>query len=137
MRHRVAGRKLARTTAHRKALAKNLIRSLFDEFERKDFIVTTREKAKFAQPQAERLISLGRTKNLHNIRRAMATLQDRDMVAKLFDKIGPYYASRPGGYTRVIRLAKPRLGDNATRAYFGFVRASQEAPEAAPEAAKK
>ena len=62
----------------------------------------------------------------------MAFLQDRHLVSKLFDEIGPYYSKRAGGYTRVLRFAKPRLGDNATRAYFGFVRdveAEQEAVE--------
>ncbi|MFQ5653637.1 MAG: 50S ribosomal protein L17 [Planctomycetota bacterium] len=121
MRHRVAGRKLNRTPAHRRALARSLIRSLFTEFGKKGYIVTTRVKAKFAQPKAEKLITIGRTRTLHNVRRAMAVLQDREIVRKLFDEIGPHYTSRPGGYTRVIRLSSNRLGDNATRAYFGFV----------------
>ena len=68
------------------------------------------------------LITMARTKNVHNVRRAMAVLQDRDLVSKLFDDIGPYYAGRPGGYTRVIRLSSTRLGDNASKAYLGFVR---------------
>ena len=126
MRHRLAGRKLNRNTAHRKALAKNLMRGLFLEFDRKGYIVTTREKAKYCQPKAEKLISLARTKTVHNVRRAMAVLCDRDLVTKLFDEIGPYYAERPGGYTRVIRLSTNRLGDNAVRAYFGFVRDQAE-----------
>ena len=126
MRHRLAGRKLNRSTAHRKALAKNLMRGLFKEFDRKGYIVTTREKAKYCQPKAEKLISLARTKTVHNVRRAMAVLCDRDLVTKLFDEIGPYYAERPGGYTRVIRLSTNRLGDNAVQAYFGFVRDEAE-----------
>ena len=126
MRHRLAGRKLNRNTAHRKALAKNLMRGLFQEFDRKGYIVTTREKAKYCQPKAEKLISLARTKTVHNVRRAMAVLCDRNLVSKLFDEIGPYYAERPGGYTRVVRLSTNRLGDNASRAYFGFVRDQAE-----------
>ena len=130
MRHRVRGRKLNRNTAHRRALTRNLVRSLLDEFDGQGYIVTTLQKAKFVQSRAEKLISLGRTKNVHNVRQAMSFLQDRELVSKLFDQVGPYYAQRPGGYTRVLKLAKPRLGDNATRAYFGFVR--DEAQEAAP-----
>lgn len=126
MRHRVAGRKLNRNSAHRKALAKNMMLGFFREFDRNGYIVTTREKAKYCQPKAEKLISLARNKTVHNIRRAMAVLGDREIVGKLFDEIGPYYADRPGGYTRVIRLSKPRLGDNATRAYFGFVRSDED-----------
>ncbi len=132
MRHRLAGKKLNRNSAHRKALARNLVRALFLEFDSKGYIVTTHPKAKFIQARAERLITLGGKKNVHNIRRAMAFLQDRDLVSKLFDEIGPYYSKRAGGYTRVLRFSKGRLGDNATRAYFGFVRdveAEQEAVE--------
>ena len=133
MRHRVAGRKLNRNTAHRKALARNLIRGLIQEFDNKGFIVTTREKAKFCQPKAEKLITMARTKNVHNVRRAMALLQDRELVSKLFDDIGPYYAGRPGGYTRVIRLSSTRLGDNASKAYLGFVREEAEVAAAPAE----
>ena len=137
MRHRVAGRKLNRTTAHRKALSRNLMRGLFKEFEGKGFIVTTQTKAKFCQPQAEKLITLSRRKTLHNIRRAMAVLQDRELVSTLFDAIGPYYATRPGGYTRVVRLPKNRLGDNAVQAYFGFVRdGTATEPKAEEESAE-
>ncbi|MFN0059425.1 MAG: 50S ribosomal protein L17 [Planctomycetota bacterium] len=126
MRHRVAGRKLSRTSAHRRALSRNLMLGLLVEFDRKGFIVTTREKAKFVQPHVEKLISLARTKSLANIRRAISLLQSKELVKKLFDEIGPYYAKRPGGYTRVVRLARRRLGDNASQAYFGFVRDEKE-----------
>ena len=135
MRHRVAGRKLNRTSSHRKALARGLMRGFFAEFDRKGYIITTREKAKYVQPKAEKLISLGREKTVHNIRQAMAVLQDRELVSKLFDEIGPYYTSRPGGYTRVVRLSSRRLGDGAQRAYFGFVR--DEVAEAPAEEASE
>ena len=122
MRHRVAGRKLNRSTAHRLALARNLMKAMLTEFDGKGYIVTTREKAKFIQPRLERMISLGRSKTVHNVRRAMADVQDRALVSKLFDEIGPYYRERPGGYTRVVKLGRGRLGDNAPQVYFGFVR---------------
>ncbi len=135
MRHRIAGRKLARSPAHRLALARNLVKALFAEFDRKGYIVTTREKAKFVQPRLERTISLGREKTLPNIRRARSFLEDRALVSVLFDKIGPYYRERRGGYTRILRLGRGRLGDNASRVYFGFVRNDEAAEEVAPDAA--
>jgi len=122
MRHRVAGKKLGRNGAHRKALVRNMMKSFFKEFEKKGFITTTRVKAKFIQPHVEKMISLSREKSVHNIRRAMSVLGDRAIVQALFDKIGPYYQERPGGYTRVLRMTKPRFGDNSVRAYLGYVR---------------
>ena len=111
MRHRLAGKKLNRNSAHRKALARNLVRALFLEFDSKGYIVTTHAKAKFIQARAEKMITLARNKSVHHIRQAMAVLQDRDLVSKLFNEIGPYYSARPGGYTRIVRLARPRLGE--------------------------
>ncbi|MEM7168504.1 MAG: 50S ribosomal protein L17, partial [Planctomycetota bacterium] len=99
-----------------------LVRSLINEFDGKGYIVTTREKAKYAQPRVEKLITLGKNKSIANVRKAMEILQDRELTSKLFDEVGPYFSSRAGGYTRVLRLAKCRLGDNASQAYFGFVR---------------
>ena len=129
MRHRVAGKKLNRTSSHRKALAMNLMRAFLIEWQGKGHIVTTRSKAKFIQPKIEKLISLSRSKTVHNVRRAMALIGDRDAVRVLFDEIGPYYSERPGGYTRVLRLVKPRLGDASVRAYLGYVREDDEYPE--------
>lgn len=129
MRHRVAGKKLNRTSSHRKALAKNLMRAFLIEWQGKGHIVTTRSKAKFIQPKIEKLISLSRNKTVHNVRRAMSLIGDRDAVRVLFDEIGPYYNERPGGYTRVLRLVKPRLGDASIRAYLGYVRADDDFPE--------
>lgn len=117
MRHRKAGNKLGRTTEHRIAMRRNMIAALF-EHER---IVTTVEKAKAIRPYAEKLITLAKTKNLHNVRRAQAILQNKTMVKKLFDELGPRYSERPGGYTRVMRLPKRRLGDNASQAIFELV----------------
>ena len=129
MRHRVAGKKLSRTSSHRKALAKNLMRAMIIEWQGKGHIVTTRSKAKFIQPRVEKLISLARDKSVHNIRRAMSIIGDRKLVQLLFDEIGPYYKERPGGYTRVLRMVKPRLGDASVRAYLGYVREDDEYPE--------
>ena len=106
-----------------KAVMRNLVSSLFEH----QTIETTVGRAKEAQVMAEKMITLAKTKNVHNVRRAMAVLQDKELVQKLFDEIGPYYADRPGGYTRVVKLSKPRLGDNATRAYLGFVRVDEQA----------
>jgi large subunit ribosomal protein L17 len=118
MRHRVKTRKLSRTSAHRKALARNLVAALI-EHER---IVTTLTKAKAHRPFAEKLVTLAKEKNLHNYRRALSLLgNNKAAVAKLFDVLGPRFKERPGGYTRILKLEKPRLGDKAPRAYFEFV----------------
>ena len=129
MRHRVAGKKLNRNSSHRKALSRNLIRAMIIEWKGKGHIVTTRSKAKFIQPKVEKMITLAKEKTVHNMRRAMAEIGDRDVVQVLFDEIGPYYQQRPGGYTRIRRMVKPRLGDAAIRAYLGFVREDDEYPE--------
>lgn len=133
MRHRKSGRKLNRSTAHRRALLRNLTRSLFLSFGEKEYVFTTREKAKFVRPFAEKLITLAREKNLHNYRRGLKLLRDENAVKKLFDEIGPYYKARPGGYTRIVRTAKRRLGDQASQVLFGFVRDTVQA-EARAEA---
>ena len=130
MRHRVKTRKLSRTGAHRRALARNLACALI-EHER---IETTLVKAKAHRPFVEKLVTLGRNKTLHNYRRAMALLGNQeDAVQKLFGVIGPRFAERPGGYTRIVKLAKPRLGDRADRAIFEFVERSPKAEEFTPE----
>ncbi len=127
MRHRVHGKKLGRDTGHRLALRRNLARSLIAEYGRRGYIVTTREKAKYVRPFVEKLISLGRTKTLHNYRRGLSLLGDEDLVHKLFEEVGPAYRERPGGYTRILRTSRRRLGDAAVEVLFGFV---SDAPEA-------
>ncbi len=117
MRHRKHGRKLGRNSSHRKALGRNLVSSLFEHGR----ITTTVEKAKEYRPMAEKMITLAKKRNLHNIRRAVAILQDKAIVKKLFGEIAPRYLDRPGGYTRIIRLQKNRLGDNASQAIFELV----------------
>ncbi len=122
MRHRVKTRKLSRTGSHRRALARNLITALILH----ERIETTVVKAKAYKPFAERLITLAKEKNLHNYRRALGLLgNDREATAKLFDVLGPRFRERPGGYTRILKLATPRLGDKAERALLEFVERSE------------
>ena len=122
MRHRVAGRKLNRDSEHRLAMRRNLVSSLF-EHER---ISTTLEKAKEVQSFAEKLITLAKKGDLAARRRVISLLGNRSIIAdeengpvkkgsvvgRLFSEIGPRYLDRPGGYTRIIKLAMNRLGDN-------------------------
>ena len=118
MRHRKRGRRLGRNPAHRAALRRNLLRN----FVRHGVLTTTLTKAKEIRPHVEKLLSLGRTRSLARIRRALTILgHDRELVARLFGEIGPQCADRPGGYTRLLKLAKPRLGDAAPRARLELV----------------
>lgn len=116
MRHRKAGRRLGRTTPHRKATMQALAVSLF----RHNSIETTLPKAKELRRFAEPLITLSKTDSVHNRRRAFAALRDRDAVQKLFNDIGPHFKERPGGYTRVLRLGL-RHGDAAQMARMELV----------------
>jgi len=118
MRHRVAHRKLGRTTPHRIALLRNLATALFE----KERIRTTLPKAKELRPFAEKLVTLAKreTDRLHARRQAARDLQDPTVVKKLFDTIGARFATRPGGYTRILRLG-PRKGDGAEMAYIELV----------------
>lgn len=118
MRHRVAHRKLGRTTAHRISLLRNLAASLF--LSDKGRIRTTLIKAKELRPFAERLITLGKKDSLHARRRALSIIPRKDAVAKLFNEISPRFADRPGGYTRILKLGY-RLGDGAEMAFIEFV----------------
>jgi large subunit ribosomal protein L17 len=111
MRHRAKGRQLSRTAEHRKALLRNLASSLF----RHGRIVTTTAKAKELRPYAERLITLARRGDLHARRLAERKIQDRAVLQRLFGEIGPRFASRPGGYTRILKLGS-RPGDGAETA---------------------
>ena len=117
MRHLKSGRKLNRSPSHRRALLRNLAISLL-EHER---IITTREKAKEVQRFAERLINLGKKGGLHNLRLALAKLPHKPTVMKLFHDIGPRYSERAGGYTRIVKMADPRLGDRASQVVLELV----------------
>ena len=108
MRHRAKGRQLSRTSTHRKALLRNMAASLFQH----DAIVTTEAKAKELRPFAEKLITLARRGDLHARRLVERRIKDRDTLGKLFSEIGPRFAARPGGYTRILKLGH-RPGDGA------------------------
>ena len=123
MRHRISGRKLGRTHSHRKAMTRNMAVSLI-EHER---IITTIQKAKHLKPVVEKLVTLSKTDSTHNRRNAFAKLRDPEAVDKLFGILGPRFAERPGGYCRILKLAKPRLGDNGQRVILEFVERSTEA----------
>jgi large subunit ribosomal protein L17 len=116
MRHKVAGRKLGRDTAHRKALFRNLVTELF----RHEQIRTTEAKAKAVRPQAERLITLAKRGDLHSRRMAARDVQDPEILQKLFDEIAGRYEDREGGYTRIYKLG-PRQGDAAPMALISLV----------------
>ncbi len=108
MRHRAKGRQLSRTAEHRRALLRNLATSLFLHGR----VDTTVAKAKELRPYAERLITLARRGDLHARRLAARKVRGRDALARLFAEIGPRFAARPGGYTRILRLGH-RRGDGA------------------------
>jgi len=111
MRHRVKGRKLRRTTAHREALLRNLVTSFFE----KERIQTTLAKAKEARPLAEKMITLAKKDTLHTRRRALAVLTKESAVTKLFADIAPRFSERPGGYTRIVKTGL-RFGDGSAMA---------------------
>jgi large subunit ribosomal protein L17 len=116
MRHRIHGRKLGRTSAHRKALFRNQVTALLD----KERITTTLMKAKEVRPIAERMITLAKRESLHARRQVLKTVLSKEVVSKLFDSISARYADRPGGYTRIYKLG-PRQGDNAEMAILELV----------------
>lgn len=115
MRHQISGRRLGRSSGHRRALRRNLITELF----RHERIRTTQAKAKAIRGDAEKMITLakrslaeGESALVNAQRRAAAGLNDREVVEKLFEDIAPRYADRPGGYTRILKLG-PRFSDSA------------------------
>jgi len=116
MRHGVSGRKLSRATDHRLALLRNQVTDLL----RYGKLNTTEPKAKEVRPLAEKMITLGKKGTLHARRQALAFITDENVVSKLFADIAPKYASRPGGYTRLIKMG-PRLGDGAEMARLELV----------------
>jgi large subunit ribosomal protein L17 len=133
MRHRKSGRKLNRNSSHRKAMFRNMSASLFEH----EMIRTTLAKAKELRRKAEPLITLAKEDSVANRRLAFARLRDRDVVTKLFDELGPRYATRPGGYLRILKCGF-RSGDNAPMAIVELVDrpvVAEEVKESAPEAA--
>ena len=147
MRHRVAGRRLGRDSEHRLAMRRNMVASLFEH----ETISTTIEKAKEVKPFAERLITLAKKGDLAARRRAIALLGDRSIVVeeegsyvkkgsvigKLFSDLGPRYLDRNGGYTRIIRLAMRRLGDNGQLVLLQLIGADEKVGKKVKKTKKK
>jgi large subunit ribosomal protein L17 len=128
MRHGNGLRKLNRTSSHRQAMLRNMANSLIEH----EAIKTTVPKAKELRRVVEPLITLAKVPTVANRRLAFDRLRDRDSVVKLFDVLGPRFAARPGGYTRILKMGF-RVGDNAPMAFMELVERTEEA--AAPEAA--
>ena len=122
MRHRLGYKKLNRTSEHRKALIKNMLNSLI-KYEQ---IITTLPKAKLIKPQAEKLITLGKKKNLTNTRVLISKLQDKTNANKVLNTLSKRYEKRAGGYTRIVK-AGYRYGDSSPMAVIEFVDRDVEA----------
>jgi large subunit ribosomal protein L17 len=122
MKHRLKGKKLNRTSSHRKALFKNMAQAIIKH----EQIITTLPKAKTMKPIVDKLITLGKKGDLHARRQAFAKLRDDGMVAKLFDTLATRYADRNGGYTRVLK-AGYRYGDAAAMAVIELVDRDEDA----------
>ena len=130
MRHRNAGRKFKRTPSHRRMLLRNLATALIEHGR----IETTLAKAKEVQPFVEKLITLAKDGwDLNNFRRVNAVLTQKKITFALFHDIGPRFAGRPGGYTRIYKLAKVRQGDAAQMAVISLLGDDEKVKAAAPK----
>ena len=129
MRHNISGRKLNRTSSHRKAMFSNMVCSLIEH----EQIKTTLPKAKELRPVVEKLITLAKKGDLHARRQARSQLKEDQYITKLFDVLGPRYAERKGGYIRVLK-AGFRYGDMAPMAIIEFVDRDVDAKGAADKA---
>lgn len=132
MRHRVAHRKLGRTTTHRLSLLRNMAASLITH----ERIRTTEAKAKELRPFVEKLITLGKKDSLHARRQAFSVLSSKTVVRRLFTEVSPRFSERPGGYTRILKLG-PRQGDGASMAFIELVDYRFQGAEAPAPAAKE
>ena len=132
MKHRIVGRRLDRTTEHRTAMFRNLVTSLF----RHERITTTTPKAKEIKRFADKFITLAKAGTPHARRQANRDVRDVEVLNKLFDTLGPRFKSRPGGYTRIIRVGR-RAGDAAEMAMIELVERTPAAPEGEEKAEKK
>jgi len=117
MRHKVAGRKLGRSSSHRRALYRNLVTDLLG-YEK---IITTEAKAKEVRSLAEKMITWGKEGGLHSRRQALSFIIDKKVTEKVFNDLAPRYAERSGGYTRIVKLG-PRLGDGAAMVQLELVK---------------
>lgn len=124
MRHRKSGRRLGRTTAHKEAMFRNMVTSVF-EHER---IVTTTPKAKEVRKVVDKMITLAKRGDLHAKRQALSYIRSKDVVAKLFDEISGQFVDRNGGYTRIIQTGQ-RRGDAAPMAILELVSYSEDIGE--------
>ena len=132
MRHRLHTFKIGRSGAHRRAMLANMVSSLIEHGQ----ITTTIVKAKEARRFADKVITLGKKGQLHHRRQAVAKLRNKTAVKKLFDEIAPKYMTRAGGYTRIIHLAKLRIGDAAEMCILQLVEVGAPAQKTAvPEKA--
>lgn len=127
MRHRKAGKKLGRTSSHRAAMARNMAISLI-EHER---IVTTLPKAKNVKPFVEKLVTLSKLASMHHRRQVFAQVRSKSATTKLFTVLGPRFQARKGGYCRILKLGKNRVGDNGERAILEFVERTPKEERAA------
>ncbi|MGB6483402.1 MAG: 50S ribosomal protein L17 [Candidatus Acidiferrales bacterium] len=116
MRHLVAGSKLGKQPAHRRAVLRNLVTNVIE----RERITTTIARARAARPRVERMITLGKRDTLHARRQAAAFLQTKDATKKLFGEIAPRFSGRPGGYTRIVRVGW-RIGDGAELAILELI----------------
>lgn len=116
MRHKKSGRKFSRTREHRVAMFRNLMMNLI----RYQRIKTTNAKAKELRRIADRVVSLARTNTLSNIRKAGYYINDKDLLKKLFSEIGPRFVDKNGGYTRIYKVGRRRVGDNASMSIIEF-----------------
>ena len=131
MRHRSGLRKLNRTSAHRLAMLRNMMNSLLEH----EAIKTTLPKAKELRRVVEPMITLAKTDSVANRRLAFNRLRDREVVVKLFNEIGPRFANRNGGYTRILKMGF-RVGDNAPMAYMELTEKAVAVEEVKAEEAK-
>ena len=122
MKHRIKGKKLNRTSSHRKALFKNMAQAIIKH----EQIITTLPKAKTMKPIIDKLITLGKKGSLHARRQAFSQLRDNNMVSKLFGDLATRYAERQGGYSRVLK-AGYRYGDSAAMAVLELVDRNEDA----------
>ena len=130
MRHAKTTRKLGRTVAHRRAMLANMATSLI----RNHWVITTTPKARVIRSVTERLITLGKRGDLHARRLAARQIKDRSVLRQLFDDIAPQFATRPGGYTRIIKIGQ-RRGDGAAMAKVELL-VAKAVPETAESKAK-
>ncbi|GIW40088.1 MAG: hypothetical protein KatS3mg076_0665 [Candidatus Binatia bacterium] len=129
MRHRKEGRRLGRTGAHRKAMFRNMVTSLFEH----EVVRTTDAKAKELRRWADRLVTLAKRGSLHARRRAARIIRKKAVLRKLFEEVGPRFRDRPGGYTRIVKLGR-RRGDAAP---LSLVELTDRGEAARSEAEKK